>query len=281
MKQMKKKDLAYVRFIAIALSCIVASLTLCNLLTVVTHGIELHIPDEDNFSWAIDPVGKEVLLMTGFSISNHGAYDIDGIDIRACVITEHGDQLLDFREDSLSVSSGTSKDFRLILNIDLEEIDLVNWLALLYRDTTLSLIVDIDADYMFGLIHITVDEVLEYPWSAPLSGYAAEGRLVPGILAALGMVQVNIGEGLWEVQSMAVEYLMGIDHLEYLSNDGYGIEVNGTDKGDGLRQLTCDIVLPIPELDGTLELCFTLDLGLDDGRTIVNVEEVRISYAAK
>ena len=57
--------------------------------------------------------------------------------------------------------------------------------------------------------------------------------------------------------------------------------MNGTDKDDGLRQLTCDIVLPIPELDGSLELSFTLDLGLDDGRTIVNVEEVRIAYAAK
>ena len=81
--RMNKEQLVYVRLVAISLSCLVATLTLCNLLTVVTHGIEFEIPDQEGFTWAIDPVEKRVLFLTSFVVKNHGAYDINDIDINA------------------------------------------------------------------------------------------------------------------------------------------------------------------------------------------------------
>ena len=71
---MNKKNLGYVRIVAITLSLMLGTLTLCNLLTVMTHGIEIEIPDENQYSWAIDPVEMKILIITDFTVKNHGAY---------------------------------------------------------------------------------------------------------------------------------------------------------------------------------------------------------------
>ena len=168
---MNKKNLGYVRIAAITLSLMLGTLTLCNLLTVMTHGIEIEIPDENQYSWAIDPVEMKILIITDFTVKNHGAYDIESIDIRARIITQEGDELLSFEEKGLAVSSGSERTFNVLLEIALNDIDLGNWLSLLYRDTVMSLVIDIDAEYMFGLIHVTVDEILDRDWAAPLSVY--------------------------------------------------------------------------------------------------------------
>ena len=275
---MEKENLKFVRIFAIALSVMLGALTICNLLTVMTHGIELEIPRENEFSWAIDPVDKKVLVMSEFTVKNKGAYDIEDIDIRAKVVTDRGLELLDYSEENLVVSSGTSRSFDLLIDISLENIALENWLTLLYRDSTINLVVDIDAEYMFGLISVTVDEVLDYGWSAPLSGYVPRNEAVPWLMSALGAYSLELSQEVWDVQRMAVEYLMDIDSFNF-TDSGYSIDIMGSDIEGGFRSLECAITVPVEPLEGHITLRFQLHLGIVDGQAEVTVQEVSIGYA--
>ncbi len=275
---MNKEKLGYVRIAAITLSLMLGTLTLLNLLTVMTHGIEIEIPDENEFSWAIDPVEMKILIITDFTVKNHGAYDIENIDINARIITQEGDELLSFQEKGLAVSSGSDRNFDIILEIPLNDIDLVKWLSLLYRDTVMSLVVDIDAEYMFGLIHVTVDEILDRGWAAPLSGYSPENDIMPWILGAFGYYSMDIDQNIWDIQRTAVEYLMEIDEFHYLSEDGYEIMVTGQDSDDGLRMLDCAITIPVDYLSSDILLGYNMIYGIVDGQVFINIQEVNIAY---
>ncbi len=277
---MNKEKLRLIRIAAITLSLMLGSLTMCNLLTVMTHGIELEIPNEDQFSWAIDPVEMKMFIMSEFTVKNHGAYNIENIDIQARIITEQGKELLTFEENDLAVSRGSDKHFDILLEISLNEIELDNWLSLLYRDTVLSLVVDIDAEYMFGLIHLTVDETLVRDWIAPLSSYAPEHDIIPWVLGAFGYYSMDIGQEIWDIQKTAVEYLMEIDEFHYLSEDGYEIHVTGQNYSDELRELDCAITIPVDGLSGDIQLGYNMIFGIVDEQVVINVQEVKIAYVS-
>ena len=275
---MDKKKLNYIRIAAITLSLMLGSLTLLNLLTVMTHGIELEIPNENEFSWAIDPVEMKIFIITDFTVKNHGAYDIENIDIQARIITHEGNELLRFEEKNLAVSSGSDRTFDLILEISLNDIDLENWLSLFYRDTIMSLVIDIDAEYMFGLIHITVDEVLDRDWAAPLAGYSPEHDIMPWIMGAFGYYSMDIDENIWNMQRTAIEYLMEIDEFHYLSEDGYEIHVTGQNSSDGLWELECAITIPVDDLSGDILLGYNMIFGISNEQVIINIQGVNIAY---
>lgn len=279
-KIMNKKKLGYIRIAAITMSLMLGTLTLCNLLTVMTHGIEIEIPDENQFSWAIDPVEMKILIITDFTVKNHGAYDIENIDIRARIITDQGKELLSFEEKGLTVSSGSNRNFDILLEISLNDIDLENWLSLLYRNTSMSLVIDIDAEYMFGLIHVTVDEILDRNWIAPLSDYSPENDIVPWILGAFGYYSMDIGQEIWDIQRTAVEYLMEIDEFYYLSEDGYEIFVTGQNSSDGFRELDCAITFPVDTLSGDIQLGYNMTFGIVNEQVEINIQEVKIAYVS-
>ena len=275
---MNKKKLGYIRIVAIMLSLMLGTLTLLNLLTVMTHGIEIEVPDENQFSWAIDPAEMKLFIITDFAVKNHGAYDIENIDINARIINEDGKEFLSYEEKGLAVSSGSDIVFDLLLEISLDEIDFENWLSLLYRDTTLSLVVDIDAEYMFGLIHVTVDEVLDRDWAAPLSGYSPENDIIPWMLGAFGYYSIDIDENIWNMQQTAIEYLMEIEEFHYISEDGYEIYVTGLNSSDGLRELDCAITIPVDDLSGNILLGYNMTFGIVNEHVVVNVQGVNIAY---
>ena len=277
--RMNKEQLVYVRFAAISLSCLVATLTLCNLLTVVTHGIEFEIPDQEGFTWAIDPVEKRVLFLTSFVVKNHGAYDIDDIDVNARLATDSGRTLLDFSKEDMVVSRGTEKRFDVMIQVGLDEIPLLNWFDLLYKDTVVDLIIDIDADYMFGLVHVTVDETLSYQWHAPLSGH--DGDLMASVFAIIELAGREFGNSIEEAEKTIIEQAMWMEDLEFLSDDGYGIWVNTSDASEGVREMSCEIIAPVGTLQGKLDLGFIVHLGLPDDIPYVKLQEVSIGYAGE
>ena len=278
--KMDKEKLRIIRIVAIALSLMLGSLTLCNLFTVMTHGIEVEIPDETQYTWAIDPVAMKLIIMSEFTVKNHGAYDIDDIDIRAKIITDQGKELLNFEEKDLAISRGTDRKFDILLEISLNDIEIENWLTLLYRDTTMSLVIDIDAEYMFGLIHLTVDETIDRHWTAPLSGYSPDYDIIPWVLGAFGFNYIEIDQAVWEVQRSAVEYLMEVDYFNYTSEDGYDIKVTGQDFGEDLRMMDCAITVPAEILSGNIQLGYNMIFGIVENQVFVNVQEVNVSYVA-
>ena len=277
---MNKEKLRLIRIAAITMSVMLGTLTMCNLLTVMTHGIELEIPDEGQYTWAIDPVDMKMIIMSEFTVKNHGAYDIENIDINARIITGQGKELLNYEEKDLAVSSGSDKKFDIILDISLNDIELENWLTLLYMDTTLSLVVDIDAEYMFGLIHLTVDETLDRDWIAPLSSYAPEHDIMPWILGAFGSYSMAIDQQIWDIQKTAVEYLMEVDEFYYASEDGYEILVTGQNSSGELRELECAITIPVDALSGNIMLGYSMTFGIVNDIVVINVQEVKVVYAS-
>ena len=277
---MNKEKLKLIRIAAITMSLMLGSLTMCNLLTVMTHGIEVEIPDENQYSWAIDPVDMKMIIMSEFTVKNHGAYDIKNIDITARIITDQGNELLYFEENDLAISRGSDKKFDIMLDISLNDIELENWLTLLYRDTVLSLVIDIDAEYMFSLIHLTVDETLDRDWIAPLSGYAPEHDIMPWIMGAFGYYYMDIDQRIWDVQKAAVEYLMEVDEFYYASEDGYEILVTGQNSSDGLRELDCAITVPVDALNGDILLGYNMTFGIVNEQAVINVQEVKVAYVS-
>ena len=170
---MNKEKLKLIRIAAITMSLMLGTLTMCNLLTVMTHGIEVELPEETQYSWAIDPVDMKMIIMSEFTVKNHGAYDIKNIDITARIITDQGNELLYFEENDLAISRGSEKKFDIMLDISLNEIELENWLTLLYRDTVLSLVIDIDAEilnlsidliFIFFLFYIFLPKIFNILW---------------------------------------------------------------------------------------------------------------------
>lgn len=277
---MNKEKLGLIRIVAITLSVMLGTLTMCNLLTVMTHGIDVVLPDENQFSWAIDPVEMNMFIISEFTVKNHGAYSIENIDIEARIITDMGEELLSFEEKDLVISRGSDRSFDILLDISLKDLDLENWLTLLYRNTTLSLVIDIDAEYMFGLIHLSVDEIIYRDWIAPLSGYVPENNIMPWMLAAFGYYSMELNQGIWDMQRAAVEYLMEVDEFHYLSEDGYEIHVTGQDSDGGLRELECAITVPVDDLSGDIKLGYNMTFGIVNEEVVVNIQEVKVVYVS-
>jgi hypothetical protein len=268
----------YVRLVAISLSCMVAVLTLFNLLTVVTHGIEIEVPGDDGFAWAVDPVEQRVLIITNFTVKNHGAYDIDEINVNARLGTDSGIVLLDFSMSELTVSRGSDRRFDVMIPIELDDINISDWFPLLYEDTTFKLELDIDADYMYRLVRVTVDETLTYNWTAPLSGGVHDDLVLPGISSILELAQKGVGPFGKEVGTAIIEYAMTIHDFE-IQNEDYGIWVNSSWSFDNLKNISCEVNLPFDDY-GRLDVCFTVEVGLPEGTPYVDLKEVWLSYVA-
>ncbi len=277
--RMKKEQLVYVRIAAVSLSCLVATLTLCNLLTVVTHGIDFEVPEQDDFTWAIDPVEKRILFLTNFTVKNHGVYDIEDIDVNAWLVTDDGRTLLGFSKEDMVVSWGSDKRFEVMIPMDLDEIPLSDWFGLLYKDTAINLILDIDADYMFGLVHVTVDEVLSYQWYAPFSDY--DGDFMATLFSIVEIVGYDLGHSFGDVERAIIEQAMLIEDFEFVSNDGYAIWVNTSDVSEGIREMACEITAPLEYFDGELDIGFRVHLGLPNDVPYVRLEEVSVSYVGE
>jgi len=260
------------------LSCFVASLTLCNLLTVATHSIKFEIPDENDFTWALDPTGQKLLFLSEFSVSNHGAYDIDNIDINTELQTETGQKLIDFSKNDLVVSRGSDKSFDIVVTLAMEDISLIDWLSLIYKDTVLRLVVDVDASYMFGLIHFTVDEVLEYPWNAPLGNLSENNNsMVSGLFSVLALAGQENGYDIKDIRNAIA--LFDMDNFEYHSDWGYSFILNtSTDSSRNIMNISCRIEVPIKGVDGKLAIDFGVIVGLPGGEIFVKLQEVNVNF---
>jgi hypothetical protein len=151
------------------LNLLLASISLANLYTIVAGAVEVDIPAEDDFAWTIDTRDEEANFMANFTVTNHGLYDITDLDIRAKVFTEKGNLLIDYRYQNLLIPSGKTNRFNIYATLPFHNIDPEEWRHLLVNDSVFYLDVDISANYLWGLGRFVVDEVLAYPWEAPIN----------------------------------------------------------------------------------------------------------------
>lgn len=214
-------------------------------------------------------------------MSNHGAYDIDDIDINAELQTGAGQKLIDFEKNDLVVSRGSDKSFDIMVTLAMEDIPLIDWLSLIYKDTVLRLVVDVDASYMFGLIHFTIDEVLEYPWNAPLGNLSENNNsMVSGLFSVLALAGQGNGYDIKDIEDIrnAIS-LFDMGNFEYLSDWGYSFILNtSTGSSRNIMNISYRIEVPIIGLDGKLAIGFGVIVDLPGEEIFVKLQEVKINF---
>ena len=274
---MNKQQLTYVRAVALVMSCIVATLTICNLFTIATKSIEVNIPNESDMSWSIDPQNKEILFRTAFSVKNHGAYDISDIDVKADLVKDDGPTLISYEKQDMAVLRGSDKTFDLLIPLDLDTISWYDWMSLMYQDTTLKLVLDVDAAYMFGLVDFTVDEVMEIPWTPPIANISENEAVKAGMTGLLNMLDFA-SNGTLPTMSDIFSFFT-LPELNFTTDNGFAFLLNISDYTDTIKRISCSLTTPLMIMEGRFVFNSSILIGIDDGAAVFDVEEVGFDYA--
>ena len=272
---MNRQQLTYFRVVALIMAGVVATLTICNLFTIATKGISVDLPAEEDIHWSIDPVQKEILFRTAFSVRNQGVYDISDIDISAQLVKEDMTPLFSFEKQDMVVLRGSNTTFDLLIPIDLDKISFLDWFSLMYKNTTLQLLLDIDALYMFGLIEFTANEAIDVPWSPPLnlSDNTTVQAGVKGILSLLNIAQNKSIASLSDIIS-----LFSLPQVSYTADNGFAFSLNISNYSETVKNITCHVIVPLLVINGGLEFTVSLLVGFEAGYPVFRIQEVGIQY---
>ncbi len=273
---MNRQHLTYVRAFALVMSCVVATLTICNLFTIATKSIEVDIPTEEDISWSIDPQQKEILFRTSFAVKNHGTYDISNIDVAAKLVKDNDKSLISFEKQDMIVLKGSDKTFDLLISLDLDTISWFDWLSLMYNDTTLQLVLDIDASYMFGLVDFTVDEIIEIPWSPPIANLSENEMVKDGMNGVLNLLNIASNGSIPTMSDIFSLYTL--PELNFTAENGFSFILNISDYSDAVKKITLSITTPLIVMDGKFVFNAEVLVGIEEGAPLFKVQEVAIQY---
>ena len=273
---MNRQHLTYVRAFALVMSCVVATLTICNLFTIATKSIEVDIPTEEDISWSIDPQQKEILFRTSFAVKNHGTYDISNIDVAAKLVKDNDKSLISFEKQDMIVLRGSDKTFDLLVSLDLDTISWFDWLSLMYNDTTLQLVLDIDASYMFGLVDFTVDEIIEIPWSPPIANLSENEMVKDGMNGVLNLLNIASNGSIPTMSDIFSLYTL--PELNFTAENGFSFILNISDYSDAVKKITLSITTPLIVMDGKFVFDAEVLVGIEEGEPLFKVREVAIQY---
>jgi len=273
---MNRRHLTYVRAFALVMSCVVATLTICNLFTIATRSIEVDIPTEEDISWSIDPQQKEILFRTSFAVKNHGTYDISNIDVTAKLVKDNDKSLISFEKQDMIVLRGSDKTFDLLISLDLDTISWFDWLSLMYKDTTLQLVLDIDASYMFGLVDFTVDEIIEIPWSPPIANLSENEMVKDGMNGVLNLLNIASNSSIPTMSDIFSLYTL--PELNFTAENGFSFIFNISDYSDTVKKITLSITTPLIVMDGKFVFNAEVLVGIEEGVPLFKVQEVAIQY---
>jgi hypothetical protein len=275
---MNRQQLTYLRVVALIMAGLVASLTIGNLFTIATKGISVTLPSEEEIQWSVDPLQKEILFRTSFSVKNQGVYDIRDIDISAQLVKKDGTSLLSYEKEGLVVLRGTNTTFDLLIPINLDSISFFDWFSLIYKNTTLQLLLEIDALYMYGLVEFTANEAIDIPWSQPplnLSDNRTIQAGFQGLCTLFNITQNNSVTSLSDIFS-----LLSIPEFYFSSGNGFVINLTITPYSESVKNISCQIVTPLLIVDGAFEFTVSFLVGFDGNSPVFRIQEVGIEYVA-
>jgi hypothetical protein len=272
---MNRQQLTYFRVVSLIMAGVVATLTVCNLFTIATKGISVNLPTEEDIHWSVDPLQKEILFRTSFSVRNQGVYDISDIDISAQLVKDDLTPLYSFEKKDLVVLRGSNTTFDLLIPFDLDKISVFNWFSLMYKNTTLQLLLDIDAQYMFGLVEFTANEAIDVPWSSPLdlSDNTTVQEGVQGLCTLLNISQNKSNASLSDIIS-----LFSLPQVSYTSESGFAFFLNISSYSETVKNITCHVIVPLLVIDGCFEFSVSILVGFEAGSIVFRIQEAEIEY---
>jgi hypothetical protein len=275
---MNRQQLAYIRVVALAMAGLVATLAICNLFTIATKSISVEIPSEEDIHWSIDPLQKEILFRTTFSVKNQGVYNIDDIDISAQLVKDDTRPLFTFEKQDMVVLRGSNTTFDLLIPINLFKISWFDWLSLMYKNTTLKLLLDIDATYMFGLIDFTANEAIEIPWSPPLLNLSNNTTVQKGITGILTILNIAQNGSIPSVSDLIS--LFSLPQVSITTENGFAFSLNISSYSETVKNITCHLIIPLLVMDGGVEFTASILVGFEAGSPVFRIQEVGVQYVA-
>ena len=275
---MNRQQLTYLRVVALIMAGLIASLTIGNLFTIATKGISVTLPTEDEIEWSIDPLQKEILFRTSFSVNNQGVYDIRDIDISAQLVKKDRTPLVSYEKQDLVVLRGTNTTFDLLIPIDLDTISFFDWFSLIYKNTTLQLLLDIDALYMFGLVEFTANEAIDIPWSQPPLNLSDNRTIQTGIQGLCTLFNITQNKSITTVSD--IFSLFSIPEFYYSSGNGFVFNLTITTYSETLKNITCQIITPLLIVSGAFEFTVSFLVGFEGNNPVFRIQEVGIEYVA-
>jgi hypothetical protein len=275
---MNRQQLTYFRVVALIMAGLVASLTLGNLFTIATKGISVDLPTEEDIQWSIDPLKKEILFRTSFSVNNQGVYDISDIDISAQLVKSDHTPLFSYEKHNMVVMHGKNTTIDLLIPLDLDKISFFDWFSLIYKNTTLQLLLDIDALYMFGLVEFTADEVIDVPWAKPPLNLSDNKTIQAGVQGICTLLNISQNKS---ISSLAdIFSLVSLPEISYASGNGFAFYLNISDYSATVKNITCRITVPLLVTNGGFEFSVSILVGIEGNTPVFRVQEVGIQYVA-
>jgi len=275
---MNRQQLTYFRVVALLMAGIVATLAICNLFTIATKSISVYLPTEDDIQWSIDPMKKEILFRTTFSVKNLGAYDIRDIDISAQLVKEDLSPLFSYEKQDLVALRGTNTTFDLLIPIDLDTISFFDWFSLIYKNTTLRLLLDIDALYMFGLVEFTANEAIDIPWSQPPLNLSNNTIVQAGIHGLCALFNISQNKSITSLSDIIS--LFYLPEISYMADNGFVFNLTITSYSETLKNITCHIITPLLVVKGAFEFTASFLVGIEGNCPVFRIQEVGIEYVA-
>ncbi len=275
---MNRQQLTYLRVVALIMAGLIASLTIGNLFTIATKGISVTLPTEEEIEWSIDPLQKEILFRTSFSVNNQGVYDIRDIDISAQLVKKDRTPLISYEKQDLVVLRGTNTTFDLLIPIDLDTISFFDWFSLIYKNTTLQLLLDIDALYMFGLVEFTANEAIDIPWSQPPLNLSDNRTIQTGIQGLCTLFNITQNKSITTLSD--IFSLFSIPEFYYSSGNGFVFNLTITTYSETLKNITCQIITPLLIVSGAFEFTVSFLVGFEGNNPVFRIQEVGIEYVA-
>jgi hypothetical protein len=273
---MNRQQLAYFRVVALIMAGLVATLTIGNLFTIATKGISVTIPTEEEIHWSIDPLQKEVLFRTSFSVKNQGIYDISDIDISAHLVKDDMTPLFSFNKQDMTVLRGSNTTFDLLIPLNLNTISFFDWFSLMYKNTTLQLLLDINALYMFGLIKFTANETIDVPWSPPLLNLSDNSTVQAGVQSLSTLLDFASGKSISSLSDIIS--LFSSRNISYTAENGFSFSFYISNYSESVKNITFHIIVPILVIDGALAFTASILAGIDEGGFVFRIQEVGIEY---
>jgi hypothetical protein len=275
---MNRQQLTYLRVVALIMTGLLATLTIGNLFTIATKAISVTLPTEDEIEWSIDPLQKEILFRTSFSVNNQGVYDIRDIDISAQLVKKDRTPLVSYEKQDLVVLRGTNTTFDLLIPIDLDTISFFDWFSLIYKNTTLQLLLDIDALYMFGLVEFTANEAIDIPWSQPPLNLSDNKTIQTGIQGLCTLFNITQNQSITTLSD--IFSLFSIPEFYYSSGNGFVFNLTITTYSETLKNITCQIITPLLIVSGAFEFTASFLVGFEGNNPVFRVQEAGIEYVA-
>jgi hypothetical protein len=273
---MNRQQLTYLRVVALIMAGLVTSLTIGNLFTIATKGISVTLPSEEEIEWSIDPLKKEILFRTSFSVRNQGAYDIRDIDISAQLVKKDHTPLVSYEKQGLVVLRGTNTTFDLFVPIDLDSISFFDWFSLIYKNTTLQLLLDIDALYMFGLVEFTANETIDIPWTQPPLNISDNQTIQAGIRGLCTLFNITENGSITTIGD--IFSLLSLPEICYSSGNGFVFNLTITPYSESIQNISCKIITPLLITEGAVMFTASFLVGFEGNTPVFRLLEVGIEY---